>query len=130
MTYRPSEKEVESVERLVGAERYRYFVKRVADTEEVWSLFAEGGWASAEDGSRCASIPVWPHSAFAVRCVTGLWAAFEPKRIPLDIWLERWIPGMTQDGKRVAVFPTPADRAVVVEPLRLGADLERESESY
>jgi len=44
--------------------------------------------------------------------------------------MEKWIPGMSQDGRFVAVFPTPNEKAIVVDPWRLKDDFLSESERY
>ena len=123
-------KEFETASALPFEERYEYFVKRVADWEQVWSLRSASGWslAGAEDGREV--IPVWPHEQFAAACSEGAWKGDEPTPIPLDDWLEKWLPGMERDGRLVAVFPTPANSGAVVEPQRLRNDLRVDLEQY
>ena len=60
MTLNVSDREFAAVSALPPAERYAHFVKRAADTEEVWSLRSRDGWALAGDSAR-QLIPVWPH---------------------------------------------------------------------
>ncbi|MGV3719696.1 MAG: DUF2750 domain-containing protein [Actinomycetota bacterium] len=48
----------------------------------------------------------------------------------MDKWMERWLPGMERDGRWVAVFPTPANQGVVVEPSRLAEDLKARLAQY
>ena len=119
-------KEFESVLDLPDACRYAYFIKRVADWEEVWSLAADDGWALAGDDQGRECIPVWPHLRFASTCATEFWSGNEPRSIELSTWLGRWIPGMMRERRLVAVFPTPPNRGVVVSPERLKEDLEAE----
>lgn len=129
MSWKPTDKEVESLIRLPGAKRYEYFVKRVVDMEELWGLW-EDGWCMLGDPQDRQCIPVWPHPRYAQLCATDDWARAEPRSIPLDKWLESWTPGMQGDGIFVAVFPTPTLSAVVVPPERLEADLRRELLKY
>jgi hypothetical protein len=75
-------------------------------------------------------VPIWPHERFAKACATVAWQNYEPRSIDLDAWIERWIPGMTTDGKAVAVFPTPNERGIVVLPERLLTELSEELEQY
>lgn len=39
-------KEAENVLKLDNRKKYEYFIKKVADFEEVWSLRDEDGWAT------------------------------------------------------------------------------------
>ena len=130
MTWNVSDQEFESVLSLPGAKRYSYFIKKVADWEELWSLRNQDGWVRAGDASGADVVPVWPNQRYAQACVAGEWQDCEPAVIDLEAWMQRWIPGMTKDGRQVAVFPTPEDKGIVVEPSRLGSDLSNECEEY
>ncbi len=124
------DEEIRSVLALVGANRYRYWVKKVADQQQTWSLCRDGGWALAGDDSGRELIPVWPHEAFASLCAIGMWAGYQPKAIAVDAWLDRWIPGMVNDGRLVAVFPTTQEKGVAVEPRNVESDLREELLQY
>jgi hypothetical protein len=128
----PPQKKIESVLAMSPADRYAYLVRKVADTEELWSLASsDGEWVLAGDDEGHELVPIWPEAAFAARCASGAWAGTEPRSIPMDVWLGRWIPGMTRDGRLVAVFPTPENtRGVVREPAQIRDDLEQELEQY
>ena len=112
MSWTPSENEIKAVLSLEARQRYEHWIKKVADEEEVWSLWQEGGWALAGDDSGRLFVPVWPHSRYAALCAEGVWDAYQPKAVPLDVWLERWTPGMDRDHRLVAVFPTPTDKGI------------------
>ena len=130
MSWTPNDREIESVLRLPASERYKYFVKKAADTEHVWSLRKDVGWVTSADDTGRISVPVWPHAKFAAACANEDWAECEPQSIELDAWLARWLPGMHRDGRLAAVFPTPTNQAVNVAPDRLKRDLEAELELY
>lgn len=123
MAWNPHHHEIEAVLKLEGMERYNYCLKRLADTEVVWSLAQDDGWALMTDSDGHQCIPIWPHSLFAQLCATGTWQEYTPRSIPLDAWIERWLTGIAKDGRRIAVFPTTEDRGVVVDSFSLGTDL-------
>ncbi|MDX1656744.1 MAG: DUF2750 domain-containing protein [Candidatus Competibacteraceae bacterium] len=125
MAYSISEKEIRNVARLSADERYDYFVTRVIDGGEVWSLRSEEGWvAVSSDDGEC--FPVWPHPDFAAQWATDDWSDCAPTPIPLEVWMHRWTPGLEQDGTLVAVFPNENEEGVVVSPGELQDSLERE----
>jgi hypothetical protein len=130
MTWIPRDEEIKSVLALDGAKRYGYCVKKAADQQQLWSLGQENGWALASDDVGRELVPVWPHEKFAFVCANGIWAGYQAKAIDLDAWLERWIPGMEKDTRLIAVFPTPQDKGVVVEPRRFETDLREELAQY
>jgi len=72
-------------------------------------------------------VPLWPHAkyaeAFAAARPPG---GYAPKVIELDAFLERWLPGMQHDNRFLAVFPTPSNVGIVVEPARARVELDEE----
>lgn len=122
--------EIQSILRASVQARFEYFVKKAADQGQVWSLRYVGGWALAGDDSGHELIPLWPHEKFALLCSTVEWAGCVPEPIRLDVFLDRWIPGMVNDRRLAAVFPTRQDRGISVEPIRLQASLLSELSQY
>lgn len=130
MSYEANEFEVASVSALAGPERFDYFLRKVTDWEEVWSIGNDQGWALSADASGQEVVPVWPARAFAEACCVAQWAGYAPKAIELHTWNDKWIPGMNTDSRHVAVFPTPADRGVVVTPDELAGAINGALEEY
>jgi len=130
MTWAMHDEEFRSVMCLTGPERYSYCVKKVADFEEIWGLWNAAGWAVAGNKRQDELVPVWPHSRFAAACASEAWSGYEPKAIGIHTWLERWVPGMLEDQRLVAVFPTPSGQGVLVSPDRFGEDLLQELSLY
>ena len=130
MHWTPKRLEIEAVLSLDAMKRYQYWIKKVADQQQVWSLWHEGNWVLAGDDSGSQLVPVWPHASYASLCATGVWNGSDPKVIPLHVWLDRWIPGMEGDHRRVAVFPTPSDQGISMEPKKVEDDLRNELLNY
>jgi hypothetical protein len=130
MNLRINDAEFKSVIRLPRAKRYPYFVKRTADQESVWSLANEEGWVLGADDQGNHVAPFWPHERFALACADGDWAGTEARAISLDDFLTKWLPGLERDQRLIALFPTPEDKGVVVEPRRLLTDLREEEKNY
>jgi hypothetical protein len=123
--------EFTAVTSLPGPKRYEYFVKRVADSEEVWSLKSPEGWVMAADDEGLELFPVWSDADYASACREGAWSGSEPGRIPLEEWIDDWLPGLETDTRNVAVFPVRAEMAgVAVEPRLLLQDLRGELDRY
>lgn len=125
MFWTPNEKEIQVVLGLPGPKRYEYFVKHTADEKQLWSLWQDG-WALTSDNEGRELVPVWPHGVYAKACAVDEWQGYQPKAIIMDEWLERWIPGMRNDGRLVALFPTPQDKGIAVDPQRLEIDIRTE----
>ena len=113
---------------LPTAERHAYFVRKVADMQEVWGLHHDG-WATAQACGKVA-IPFWPEAAFAQACASGEWEHFQPRAIALDDFLAKWLLGMANNDQLASVFPVPQGSASVAAPADLLADLREEARQY
>lgn len=122
-------KKIEQILSMPGPDRYSYFVRKSADFEEIWGLH-DDGWAMTEDPQGRKAIPFWPEKEFAEVCCEGVWQSYKPKMIELEAFLQRWVAGMEKDGVLAAVFPTPNDKGVIVEPSSVADDLGEEMEQY
>ncbi|PKV44755.1 uncharacterized protein DUF2750 [Janthinobacterium sp. 61] len=113
---------------LPSAERHAYFVRKVADTQEVWGLYHDG-WATAQVDGKVV-IPFWPEAVFAQACASGDWEYFQPRAIALDDFLNKWLPGMASNHQLASVFPVPQGSASIAAPADLLADLREEARHY
>ena len=127
MIWNPTETEVVTLAAAPSDTRYDYFLHKVAGGKQIWSLRDAGGWRVVADASGRECVPVWPHQSFAELCATEEFAGSLPEPIPLDVFMSRWLPGMARDNRFAAVFPTPANNGVVVDPLELLTELETEA---
>lgn len=123
MSYKVHDKELASLLKTSAPARYEYFVNKIADFKEIWSVGDDNGWAMMNDNDKTPLVPVWPAERFAEICCVGEWRGFRPRVISLNIWLSRWIMGMIKDGKKVAAFVVPGDLGIVVTPEKLQTDI-------
>jgi hypothetical protein len=126
MSYEVGDQELRSMVSLPAINRMQYFLAKVADWEELWSVTDCGGWSLMATDDGAAAVPVWPARVYAsINCV-GDWRDREPANIPLDDWMTKWTPGTEADGKVAAVFPLPDGKGVVIRP----KDLEQHLRKY
>jgi hypothetical protein len=125
MAWIPKEKEIAALLIADEQRRYEYFLRRVSETRAVWSLRSDGRASWGDEGGQ-RLIPFWPHAAFAQRCATGAWQDFQPAEIGLDVFLDRWIPGLKTEGIAPAIFPVPSGSTVIVTLETLAAALRHE----
>lgn len=129
MSWILTKEEVDAILKLDGEKRYHYAIKKIADQELIWGLWKDSGWAlSGCNGGEM--IPVWPHQDYAKLCANEAWSGYSPKSIDVDVWLERWIPGLSNDQRLIAVFPTPNNKGVAVLAIRFGEELREEMFKY
>ena len=88
------------------------------------------GWRVVADNLDRECVPLWPHQAYAELYATDVFAGSHPEPIPLDTFMARWLPGMAQDGRFAAVFPTPLNKGIIVAPMELHLHLAAEMKKY
>ena len=120
------ENEIAAVLKTDGPARYSHFIGQVADWEAVWGLRSLDGWVSASDETGALLFPVWPHEPYARLMAVDSWAQATPTPIEIHEWTGKWLSGLSADRMKVAVFPTPEGKMVVVDPLQLRIDIEAE----
>jgi hypothetical protein len=126
MTYNINKAQFDAVIRLSGPDRYKHFISRIADWQQVWTLKQPDGFVTMGDDEGHVCIPLWPHPDYATALGTGEWATCKPEEIDLAPFRNKWIPGMIRDNYFAAIFPTPQEKGVVVSAKRLQEDLAEE----
>ena len=124
-----SDLEMKSVLKLDAAQRYSYFIKRVADWEVAWGLW-DDGWALVRDDDGRTGLPLWPTQEFAQACALGEWEKYRPQMVALSDLIDDLILRLRDDGLFVGVFPTPGSRGMLVAPCDMGDALRAECERY
>ena len=115
-------RQVQAIVMLPGPQRYEYFVKRVAETGVVWSLFRQG-WALAKKEDGALVFPLWPDREFATICADYEWTGYDPASFALDELVDELLPQLEQDGIVTGVFYTPGARDVMPSAGLLRRDL-------
>lgn len=129
MTYQLNQQEYEALFAQPDMVRFKHFIARIADWEEVWGLSNQSGWATVEsEGRNC--IPFWPHPKYAEAFIKGDWLGFSAEPIPLEAFIDNWLPGMQKDRVFIAIFPSLEMQGIIVEPVRVLEALDEELEQY
>src|SRR5690554_5082348 len=96
MSFELSATERDNTLTLSNYQRYQYFIDKVTEHGEIWSLANDEGWVTlSAEGDNC--LPIWPHADYAAQWATGDWSDCKPKSIALDLWLKRWTKGLKND---------------------------------
>jgi hypothetical protein len=115
-------RQLQAIVMLPGPQRYEYFVKRVAETGVVWSLFRQG-WALAKKEDGTLVFPLWPDQEFATICADYEWTGYAAQSFALDELIDELLPQLELDGIVTGVFYTPGARDVMPSAGLLRRDL-------
>ena len=111
----------------IAEDNHRRFIQRAVRSGAVWGLKSEDEtWVvspSNHDEDRRV-MPFWSDEAYARRCRKGPWMEFLPTAIPLDLFLEKWLPGLDQRGEFVGTNWDGNLCGMEVYPLALKQQLE------
>ncbi|SDX36338.1 DUF2750 domain-containing protein [Paenibacillus sp. PDC88] len=121
-------KEFEAVFKLPAKKRYEYFIKKIADYEEVWGLY-DNGWAVTTDLNGNLLLPFWPRREFAEACAIEDWKNYKSKAMDLTEFIDEFLPRIKEDSIKPSIFFNNEDSAVLdIDPLI--QDIETELENY
>lgn len=123
-------KEVESVSMLDSLERYKYFIKRVADTEMMYTLVDAEGDFALDDVDNNTLLSLWPASEFAVLCATDIWSSFSIKELTLEEFEDELIDKIEENKWLLNVFSVGTKSGFVVDINEFAKDLSEELKKY
>jgi hypothetical protein len=126
----PTEKEIEEILKLDAEKRFNYTIKRIADFQSVWVIGDEKGFATYIDDNGNLAFAIWPFEAFAALCCKGDFAQYTPEAIELDFFQERYLPKFKERKEKLAIFPLPTDKGMVMEIDEFEQRLNSELENY
>lgn len=127
----PNKKEIQNVLALTSPQKYRYFVSKIADWEQVWSLGDGKSLVTAWNDEKCLFLPLWTAKAYVELCLTGEWANFTPMRFTLEHLMTEILPDMHEANIKVAVMmQSDGKKTPVYDAAALLADLKEECQRY
>lgn len=125
-----NQKELESVSKLEPFKRYQYLIKKIADSEKIYSLQSvDGDWASSTVKNHHL-FPIWSTSEFASKAATDAWANFIVVEEDIYNFMEAILPEIENDGFLLNIFPIGDTTGFVVKPDEFTRDLREELEQY
>jgi hypothetical protein len=86
-------------DRLTPEDQLRRFIEEVHASGTVWGLRGESGWAFCESGEyeETDVLLFWSDRAGAQQHVKDEWSGHLPTEIPLEEFVDKWLPGMDED---------------------------------
>lgn len=125
-----SQREFESVIALGAEARYKYFVKRVADSQTAWSLWDGEKWVVYASSEGRQFFPLWPAKEYGDACAKSVSENAASHPIKVDRLIDEFLPAMVSDGVLPTIFPIPTGEGIEIAVDVLQSDLERELLKY
>ena len=126
MPYRLEEGQLDSLLALSSEDRYRHFLEKVADWEELWGARDTDGWLVQATSDGQSYISLWPHPHFAIDAIKRHCPGNFEEEIDFEFLLNQWLPLLKQEGIKISVFPNRQWHSVLVDADKFEADLKTE----
>lgn len=111
--------------------RYRYALKRIADTETMWSIVDNNGAFFIQSYSNERLFPIWSSMEYAHAFCVKNWSNWKIKAISLDTFENSIIDFICKEGLSINVFPIGQEvLGKVVGLNQFAEDLSHELEDY
>jgi len=123
-------KEIEAVSQLEAFQRYEYFIKRVADSERMYTLVDDNGNFAIADVESSTVLSVWSASEFAENNAVDEWGSFSVKEITLEEFEEDIIDMIEENNWLISVFSIKGKSGFVVDINEFAKDLSAEMQKY
>lgn len=125
-----NQKEYDNVINLKPFERYKYFIKKVADFEELWTIINFNGDYALSDVEDNVMISFWPKSEFIKSNLTNGWEDCKPKRLTLDDLENEIFDLIDSNNFLINIFPVNGKSGFIVDLNEFARDLSDELKNY
>jgi len=123
-------KEIEAVSQLEAFQRYKYSIKRVADSEKMYTLIDENGYFAIADIENSAVLSVWPAFEFAENNAVDEWGSYSVKEITIEEFEEDIIDIIEKNNWLINVFSIKGKSGFIVDLNEFAKDLSIEMQKY
>lgn len=121
-------KEIEKVISLEPFERYKYFIKKVADWEVFFTMLDDEGQYVLSELDEYKLFPVWSAKEYAELCKVSGWENYKIKELNLNDLENEIINFITQKDCLINVFPVYDKTGFPVDLQEFIRDLNEELE--
>lgn len=118
MRHSPYEQEYQAVQTMSDAELLEYFLIRITETEEIWSLNKKGKLFTRDlDGQNC--VPVWSYLKYAREAALDTWQDCVPNALSLEYFIFNTLQQLLDQDVMIEVMPASSKPGCLITPHRL-----------
>lgn len=125
-----NDKELQSVSTLGAFDRYRYFIKKIADADELWTLKSKEEKFALSEVDNNFLLPFWSAKEYIQSCLNGEWKNYNPLSLSLDEFESKIVPIIKGKGYLLDIFPVNNKAGFVVTIDEFIHDLNMELSNY
>lgn len=125
-----NKKAFENIKNLKPFDRYKFFIKRIADYQELWTIINKSKKLALAHVDDNTMVSFWPMKDFIKDNLDGNWKDCKPLKIDLDYLEEKVIPLILENNYLINIFPIDGKSGFVVNIDEFVRDLNEELEKY
>lgn len=123
-------KEFDNIIKLTPFDRYKYFIKKVADFEELWTItYLDGNYALSDIDDNVI-ISFWPKLEYVDSNLTNGWEKCSPKKLTLDDLEVEIFDLIASQNYLINIFPVNGKSGFIVSLDEFARDLSDELKNY
>lgn len=123
-------KAIENISNLIPFERHKYFIRRIADYEELWTIVDKSGDIALSVLENKTLVSFWADEDFIENNLSNGWEKCVPFKINLEDFAETIIPLIEENNYLINVFPLNGKSGFVVNLEEFARDLNEELDKY
>ncbi|MFP9112440.1 DUF2750 domain-containing protein [Flavobacterium sp. RHBU_3] len=122
--------EYDNIIKLTAFDRYKYFIKKVADFEELWTITYIDGSYALSDIDDNVTISFWPKPEYIDSNLSNGWEKCVSKKLTLDDLEDELFDFIASQNYLINVFPKNGKSGFVVSLDEFARDLSDELKNY
>ena len=125
-----SKNELDSVTKLSAVDRYKYFIKKVVDSETLYSLQNLNNELATAEVENNKILSFWSAFEFAQECATGEWQNYAVVNFSLDTFNKIILRTIKAKGYLLNIFSVRNETGFVVDSEEFLRDISEEMQNY
>ena len=128
MRYEPHKDEYAAVPTMTNEELLEYFLYRIFETDEVWTL-RDGPQSVTRELDHHETLPVWPYLRYAEDAAVGEWSDLKAVADSVEYFTYQTLDKAARQGVSIEIMPRETAPGCLISAQRLFSILENMMES-
>lgn len=121
---------VEHISKLTPINRYKFFIKRIADFEEMWTIIGTDGEFALSKIDKHTLVSFWSDEPFIKSNLTDSWKKCISFKLSLEDFNNTFFKLVSDNNYLMNIFPVNGKSGFVVNLEEFVRDLNEELEQY
>ncbi|WP_336690599.1 MULTISPECIES: DUF2750 domain-containing protein [unclassified Chryseobacterium] len=125
-----NQKQIENILKLEPQKRYEYFIRKVADFEELWTIVDENGDYALSSVDDKTLVSFWSAEEFIGSNLDDEWSNCKTLKLSLDDLTDEVLPYIADNDYLMNIFPINGRSGFIVDLEEFSRDFTEELKKY